>query len=131
MISDREVVMLGLIDALVREARVQGVEPEVAAAIANLDLFARRMLELEDMPDTLPAGWNRPAPATTSEVVRALIAAAGSVVDGDSFEGTITWTMPTDEPELEGAEFGLVARWRVGNRDGQGGVRVFAPGDAG
>jgi hypothetical protein len=37
--------------------------------------------------------------------------------------------MPTDEPELEGADFGVLARYRIGNLDGQGSLRVFSKGN--
>ena len=87
----------------------------------ELDAFVER--------DAMPAGWNRPAPASLAELVDVLHDAYDRVAEGDSWEGTITWTMPTDEPELEGADFGLMARYRIGNRDGQGGLRVFTKGD--
>lgn len=89
---------------------------------------------MEDGPEVpVPAhmlmdyGWNVPAPATQDEVEAELRRALMHVAANDSFEGTITWTMPypPEEPWLEGADFGLIARYRVGNRDGQGGVHVF------
>jgi hypothetical protein len=87
----------------------------------ELDAFVER--------DPMPAGWNRPAPASTGELVRVLLDAVARVHAGDSYEGTITWVMPTDEPELEGADFGVLARYRIGNLDGQGSLRVFSKGN--
>lgn len=80
---------------------------------------------MEDFHKPLPLGWNEPAPATRHEVVDVLRDAADAVELGDSFEGFIAWSMPTDEPELADADFGMFARYRVGNREGQGGLRVF------
>jgi len=89
-------------------------------------------------------GWNLPAPCSLDELVDVLEDALLIVRARDSFEGTITWSMPTSEPWLtevdeeavkEGvdpawarrptADFGLVARYRIGNSMGQGGLRVF------
>lgn len=90
------------------------------------------LLQVLDHEDPMSrAGWNRPAPADTEDVLGVLAEAAERVAIGDSFEGFITWVMPTDEPELEGSEFGLIARYRIGNLDGQGGLRVYeASGNA-
>lgn len=74
---------------------------------------------------TIALGWNLPAPASKEELVEVLKDALLSVGRGDSFEGSITWSMPTDEPWLQDADFGLVARYRIGNLDGQGGLRAF------
>jgi len=97
------------------------------------DATARELVERDTVQfverDDMPAGWNRPAPASTSELVRVLLDVVSRVHMGDSFEGTITYTMPTDEPELAGADFALVARYRIGNLDGQGGLRVFSKGN--
>lgn len=79
--------------------------------------------------DPMPAGWNRPAPATQDQLVAVLEDALEHVRVRDSFEGFIQWSMPTDEPELQDADFGLMARYRVGNSMGQGGLRVFTPNE--
>ena len=126
MITNREVILLGLISAL-RAALDSGGRDAGASALDDLFLFATEVQRVEGVPDPMPAGWNRPARASQRDVARVLLEAASRVEIGDSFEGTITWTMPTDEPELEGSEFGLIARYRVGNLDGQGGVRVWQP----
>jgi hypothetical protein len=99
------------------------------------------------MTDGLPLGWNLPAPATTEELLFVLDDVRACIEAGDSFEGYFAWSMPTDEQWLypEGTafdeygypvsnsdgppeplgEFGLLARYRVGSADGQGGMRVF------
>lgn len=127
MLRDNEALMLELSERVIAAAREHGVPVEVGETIATLDLYCRDLRRREAL-DTLPAGWNRPAPASTDELESTLRDALEHVVIGDSWEGTITWSMPLDEPELEGAEFGLVARYRVGNLQGQGGLRVFTRG---
>ena len=126
MLTTREVILLGLIDAV--RAEDAGSEPAYLA-MARLFDYAQHVRDVENVPDPMPAGWNRPAPASKYEVTSALTDALQRVRAGDSFEGFIQWTMPTDEPELEGAEFGLMARYRVGNLDGQGGMRVYSKGE--
>lgn len=135
MIDAREAILLDAIetiaeamDGLKGRGRKEGAEV-LARTIYSAREFARQVREQEGIPDTMPAGWNRPAPASLRELCDVLEDASERVGIGDSFEGTITWVMPTDEVELAGAEFGLVARYRVGNLDGQGGVRVFTAGD--
>lgn len=120
MITPREEHLLALIRVLLDNP---------ADATAR-DLVKRDVAQFVER-DAMPAGWNRPAPASTSELVRTLLDVVSRVHAGDSWEGTITYCMPTDEPELEGADFGLVARYRIGNLDGQGGLRVFTKGDGG
>lgn len=88
--------------------------------------LARRALEDDD---PMGAGWNRPAPASFIEMAEVLRTAAEHVEEGDSFEGFIQWVMPTDEPELVGFDCGVMARFRVGNLAGQGGLFVFTRGD--
>jgi hypothetical protein len=122
MISAREAVLMDLVEALVE---THDAGEDMGRKLTNVARFVAEIRRVEGIPDTLPAGWNRPAPATMEDVHGALREAAMLVYAGDSFEGTITWTMPTDEPELEGFDFGLVARYRVGNSMGQGGLHVF------
>jgi hypothetical protein len=90
----------------------------IAEAIYAGRLLVNQIRKHEGIADTLEPGWNRPAPANVDDVVGVL-------------EGTITWTMPTDEPELEDAAFGMVARYRIGNLQGQGGLRVYTKADRG
>jgi hypothetical protein len=83
-------------------------------------------LELMPLPDDgMALGWNVPAPATKEEIIEVLKDALAHVEADDSFEGFITWVMPTDESWLQGERFGLMARYRVGNLQGQGGLRTF------
>ena len=82
-----------------------------------------------EQDDPMPAGWNRPAPADANQLVEVLEDVLTLVREGDSWEGFVQWSMPTDEPELEGADFGLIARYRIGNLAGQGGLRVYSPDD--
>jgi hypothetical protein len=103
----------------------------IAEAIYAGRLLVNQIRKHEGIADTLEPGWNRPAPANVDDVVGVLEDAAERVAMGDSFEGTITWTMPTDEPELEDAAFGMVARYRIGNLQGQGGLRVYTKADRG
>lgn len=80
---------------------------------------------MSDETPVVALGWNLPAPCSTPELISVLHGVLEAVEAKDSFEGTITYVMPTDEPWLEGADFGLLARWRVGNSMGQGGLTSF------
>lgn len=104
------------------------------------------------MADEMDLGWNEPAPASKAELLAVLSDALNCVRADDSLEGFIAWSVPIpdpvpcgcggknescpacrgsgladtyDPPELEGAEFALKARYRVGNSMGQGGFSVF------
>src|SRR4051794_22281331 len=96
------------------------------------------------MKPAMDLGWNVPAPADKEELISVLEDVLALIRADDSFEGTITWSMPTDEPWLTEvdedaiargvdrewarkptADFGLVARYRIGNSLGQGGLRAF------
>lgn len=131
MIREREAVLLHYVERIATafDARTidAGLFEGLKTAIADAKSFAAHVRHVEGIPDTMGAGWNRPAPATTEDLAGVLDDALTRVVAGDSFEGTITWEMPTGEPELEGFDFGLIARYRVGNLDGQGGLRVYTP----
>ena len=43
---------------------------------------------------------------------------------GDSFEGSITWATPED-PAAPARAFDVMASYRIGNLQGQGGMRVI------
>lgn len=62
-------------------------------------------------------------PMTKDELVALLIDIVERVKIGDSFEGFVNYLMPdTDDSNV----YAMVhARYRVGNRDGQGGMRVI------
>lgn len=122
MMTTREVMIMGLAEAVL----LARTEEELVESTEALGRYLEHVRRAEGLPDTMGPGWNRPAPASTHDVTATLINAAARVAENDSWEGTITWTLPDDdEPELEGAEFGLMARYRIGNRDGQGGLRVY------
>src|SRR4051794_23244206 len=88
--------------------------------------------EHQPAPDNgLDHGWNVPAPCTQAELVSVLEDALEHVRAGDSREGTITWIMPTDEACLQDSEFGLIARYRIGNGLGQGGLGAFTKSRSG
>ena len=80
-------------------------------------------------------GWNEPAPASTGEFVELLEDIAAAVRAGDSLEGFIQYTPPIGDPWEEeraqkdprwaAADFGVIARYRIGNQMGQGGLAVF------
>jgi len=118
----------GAMDGLKQRGPSEAAE-QLAQTIFDARAFVRHVRESEGAPDDMPAGWNRPAPASNDAVCGALHDALEAVEIGDSFEGFVMWTMPTDEPELQGADFGLMARYRVGNLQGQGGLRVFTGED--
>lgn len=133
MMTTREIILLGLVDA-VRDAYQDGYRVQrLEMALRPLLNYAEHLRRDEQVPDPMPPGWNRPAPATRDELVGVVTDALRLVNLGDSWEGFIQWSMPTDEPELEGAEYGLMARYRIGNLGGQGGLRVWSPepGDEG
>jgi hypothetical protein len=81
-------------------------------------------------------GWSHPAPASKEEILGIIADAAEHVMQDDSFEGIIMWSMPVgseEEAELADrdwrwgeADFALLARYRIGNAMGQGGIRMFA-----
>lgn len=67
----------------------------------------------------------RPAQLTHQELVEVLTDILTSVHMGDSLEGHITYTLADTpgDPDSEG-KWDVHARYRIGNRDGQGGYRV-------
>lgn len=103
---------------------------------------------------SLPYGFNEPAPASKEELLETLRDVIALVEADDSFEGFIQYSMPTPDPcgrcdntgvflgsrcevcdgvgdvynppVLEGADFGLMARYRTGNSMGQGGMTIFS-----
>jgi hypothetical protein len=144
VISEREGMLIGVIEHVgstldrIADAKRAGERIDakatakaIAEAIYAGRQFVNQIRRQEGIADTLEPGWSRPAPANIDDVVGVLEDAAERVAMGDSFEGTITWTMATDEPELEDAAFGMVARYRIGNLQGQGGLRVYTKADRG
>lgn len=74
----------------------------------------------------------KPEKRDADQVAAALRDMADAVESGDSFNGTIAYNI---DYETEGLLFDVVASYRIGNRQGQGGVRTIGkfedPGDAG
>jgi len=72
---------------------------------------------------------NDPVPSTYAEVAAVLRQMATLVELGDSFEGSIEYLMPAPvEDESQPGEYPEVmlrAAFRIGNRDGQGGMRII------
>lgn len=68
---------------------------------------------------------NLPIPATQDELVAVLLDMAERVRTGDSFEGSIEYLMPTVEDVPEDTYALVRASYRIGNRDGQGGLRLI------
>lgn len=64
----------------------------------------------------------KPTSATKTELLTVLDDIRARVAMGDSFEGSIEYTMP-DEPG--DADFSVQAAYRVGNSMGQGGLRTI------
>lgn len=62
-------------------------------------------------------------PLTRDELAAELHRIADSVAAGDSFEGSIDYTCMLEE--LPPGEFQLRGAVRIGNRDGQGGMRLY------
>jgi hypothetical protein len=69
---------------------------------------------------------NAPTPKTTAELLGVLDDVRARVAAGDSFEGSLEYLMPYDEEGVlvEGADFMVRAAYRVGNSQGQGGMRL-------
>lgn len=69
----------------------------------------------------------KPLPLSAEALASVLRDMASRVEAGDSYEGSIEYLMPTDE-EFEAVDdvFAMVrASYRVGNTDGQGGLRMI------
>lgn len=74
--------------------------------------------------------------ATPSQIASFLREVAALVEAGDSFEGRIEWCIPRDAGGLPcdagGDQLELTAAYRVGNLQGQGGMRIIkdtSPGE--
>lgn len=68
---------------------------------------------------------NFPTPVTKAFLGDVIKDVAEKVAAGDSFEGFIEYTVPTGEIVPDGTYALLRARYRIGNLDGQGGMRMF------
>jgi hypothetical protein len=70
---------------------------------------------------------NTPVPVTRDELLDIIDDIRRRVSAGDSYEGSFEYLMPFDndmEP-IEGADFVVTAAYRVGNLQGQGGMRMI------
>jgi hypothetical protein len=68
---------------------------------------------------------NFPEPMTWDELVATLKEIAALVEAGDSWEGFIEYAMPCGEVVPEGTYALVRASYRIGNLDGQGGIRMI------
>ena len=64
-------------------------------------------------------------PMTRHELLALLDDIRARVEAGDSYEGFLNYLMPDDEPGPPDVEFMVEARYRVGNLQGQGGMRMI------
>lgn len=77
------------------------------------------------MSNLVPVGMNR------NELAMMLEDMATRVREGDSYEGNIEYTMPIDDGNLPSVwpsadhEFWVSGVYRIGNLQGQGGVRMI------
>ncbi len=62
--------------------------------------------------------------ATKQQLLGILDDVRRHIEEGDSFEGTITYTIP-DFADVPRVDFFVEARYRVGNREGQGSLRII------
>lgn len=132
MLNTRETIFLGMIAAVYAEFThpgnaIAGDTTDLFEALTRLFEYADHVRRVEEAPDTMGPGWNTPAPASTADVLGVMRDAFERFEAGDSMEGLIIWSVPVydDMPGFEDAEYELMARYRVGNLDGQGGLRVF------
>lgn len=73
-----------------------------------------------DAEDTMPAGFNRPMVVDKATLVETLSDVLAVVIADDSAGGFIQYEW-ADEP----GKFEVIARYRIGNAMGQGGMRIL------
>ena len=67
-----------------------------------------------------------PAILDKEQLVKLLHHIADLVESGDSFEGMLEYLIPDEEEQsTEGLTFAVRSRFRVGNSEGQGGMRII------
>jgi hypothetical protein len=68
----------------------------------------------------------RPEPMTKAQLLEVIDDIRMRVEAGDSYEGFLNYLMPYDDDDeiIEDAVFVVEARYRVGNLQGQGGMRM-------
>lgn len=75
---------------------------------------------------------NKPVPMTKETLLALLDDIRAHVDAGDSMEGSLEYLMPWDEEKneiIEGADFVVRAAYRIGNLQGQGGMRLIGTRD--
>jgi hypothetical protein len=106
----------------------EGVSDGLLEAVK--DCLARERTPHAAPDGSMDLGWNLPAPASKDELVKTLKDVLAHVEADDSFEGFVAYEFPIPpegyEALFEDADFGLMARYRIGNSMGQGGLRVFS-----
>ena len=68
---------------------------------------------------------NLPVPMSYGALASVLRGMAALVEVGDSMEGSIEYMIPMPPNDPEDAEVMARASFRIGNREGQGGIRVI------
>lgn len=96
------------------------VEERTQEAIDDALKAARAESAAESAPDSVQP---RPVGMSLQELVDVLDDIRARVEAGDSFEGTITYSIPEDLDS--GAQFDVRAVYRIGNSMGQGGMRMI------
>lgn len=69
-----------------------------------------------------------PVPMTKDQLIETLEVMIEHIRQGDSYEGNVQYLMPYDDESgeiIEGADFVVSAAYRVGNLQGQGGMRMI------
>lgn len=69
-------------------------------------------------------GHPHPVTMTHAQLCGILEDVSRRVQSGDSLEGSVSWAIPEDEAAPAGS-FDVLASYRVGNREGQGGMRMI------
>lgn len=64
-------------------------------------------------------------PTTKDELLAIIDDVRARVAAGDSYEGFLNYLMPEENDDWEKVDFRVHARYRVGNLEGQGGMRVI------
>jgi hypothetical protein len=68
----------------------------------------------------------QPEPMTKAQMVELFTDLLMRIDLGDSWEGFVEWNMPDPDVDADVVAM-VVARYRIGNREGQGGMRFIGP----
>lgn len=66
-----------------------------------------------------------PAILNKDQLVKLLHHIAELIEIGDSFEGMLEYLIPDEDEQTEEMTFAVRSRFRVGNSEGQGGMRII------